>query len=39
MVMISIEIIKLIEKTILFGIEIYLMLEILKTIKFLKIKK
>ncbi len=37
--MISIEIIKFIEKTILFGIEIYLIFEILNTIKSLKIKK
>ena len=37
--MISIEIIKFIEKTILFGVEIYLVFEILKTIKSLKIKK
>ena len=39
MIMISIEIIKFIEKTILFGVEIYLVFEILKTIKSLKIKK
>ena len=39
MIMISIEIIKFIEKTILFGVEIYLMLEILKAIKFLKTKE
>ncbi len=37
--MMSIEMIKFIEKTILFCIEIYLMLEILKAIKFLKTKR
>ena len=37
--MISIEIIKFIEKTILFCIEACLMLEILKAIKFLKTKR
>lgn len=39
MIMISIEMIKFIEKTILFGVEIYLIFELLKTIKSLKFKK